>query len=77
MLKKIFIALITVYQHTVSPDTGFFRYGYFSGGGACLFSPSCSEYTKRAISEKGVFRGILLGAGRIMRCHPFGKQRSA
>ncbi len=39
----------------------------------CLYEPTCSEYTKRAINNLGVIRGIILGAWRIMRCNPFSK----
>ncbi|MFA5389023.1 MAG: membrane protein insertion efficiency factor YidD [Candidatus Omnitrophota bacterium] len=39
----------------------------------CRFYPSCSEYTRLAIEDKGVFLGLLIGFGRIMRCNPFSK----
>jgi len=69
MIKFFAISLITLYQKTLSPDHGWFRarfpYGF------CRFYPSCSEYTKLAISEYGVLRGSLLGIKRIVRCNPF------
>ena len=39
----------------------------------CKFYPTCSEYTKQAIEKYGVFKGCLLGAGRILKCNPFSK----
>ena len=39
----------------------------------CLYTPTCSEYTKRAINNLGVFFGILVGMWRILRCNPFSK----
>ena len=40
---------------------------------SCVFYPSCSEYTKRAIEKYGIFEGIYLGFRRILRCHPWQK----
>jgi uncharacterized protein len=39
---------------------------------ACRFEPSCSEYMVQAIRRRGVFRGLPLGARRLLRCHPWG-----
>jgi len=38
---------------------------------ACRFTPSCSQYAIEAIKSHGVFRGVLMAAWRILRCHPF------
>lgn len=38
---------------------------------SCRFVPSCSEYTKQAVLKYGIFKGILLGGKRLIRCHPF------
>ena len=35
----------------------------------CNFSPTCSHYTYQAIERFGLFKGLLLGAGRIKRCN--------
>ncbi|HEY6347199.1 MAG TPA: membrane protein insertion efficiency factor YidD [Bryobacteraceae bacterium] len=38
---------------------------------ACRFYPSCSEYMMEAVEKHGAWRGIALGIGRLLRCHPF------
>lgn len=62
MLKRIFIIPIRLYQVTLSPLLG----------AHCRHTPSCSQYTIEAIQEWGVWKGIVLGAKRIGRCHPWG-----
>lgn len=39
-------------------------------GPACRFEPSCSRYAAEAVSRHGPFRGGLLAARRLARCHP-------
>ena len=60
MIKKIIIALITLYQRLISPYIG----------QSCRYLPTCSEYTKEAISTHGIVRGLTFGLKRILRCHP-------
>lgn len=59
-MKAVFMRPISFYQRHLSRHT-------------CLYEPTCSEYTKRAINNKGVVLGIILGAWRIMRCNPLSK----
>jgi len=42
-------------------------------GERCRFYPSCSEYTYEAIEKYGPFKGVSLGAYRLLRCNPFCK----
>ena len=35
----------------------------------CLFSPSCSEFSKQSIREFGVVKGILSSIDRVNRCN--------
>lgn len=63
-MRKIFLKLIDWYQKYLRI---FFRKQI------CVFYPSCSEYTKEAIQKYGPFKGIFLGAKRILRCHPWQK----
>ncbi len=55
------IAIVQLYQFTLSPLLG----------RRCRFEPSCSRYMIDAIRLKGPLRGILAGARRILRCHPW------
>jgi len=61
-LQKFCLKLIELYQNTP-----------ISTHKNCRFIPTCSEYTKQAIIMYGTFKGIKLGAKRIIKCHPFGK----
>lgn len=36
----------------------------------CRFYPSCSEYSRRVIAERGVRQGIPLALRRLTRCVP-------
>jgi putative component of membrane protein insertase Oxa1/YidC/SpoIIIJ protein YidD/TM2 domain-containing membrane protein YozV len=38
---------------------------------ACVFSPSCSEYTLQSVEKYGFIKGTLNGIDRLMRCHAF------
>jgi len=39
-------------------------------GGACRFTPSCSEYAASALRRHGGVRGFRLAVARILRCRP-------
>ena len=41
-------------------------------GRQCRFLPTCSEYAAEALIRHGPWRGGLLAAGRLCRCHPLG-----
>lgn len=60
MFKEFALFLIKIYQ-SISKYTP----------RVCRFYPSCSEYTKQAITNYGFWKGCKLGASRILRCHPF------
>lgn len=62
MAVRALVALVRGYQAVLSPLMG----------GACRFEPSCSAYMIAALETHGAFKGLLLGAWRILRCHPFG-----
>ena len=49
---------ILIYQHLISPALP----------GACIYSPTCSHYSRRAIMQHGVLKGLLLAVTRIFRC---------
>ncbi|HSH57031.1 MAG TPA: membrane protein insertion efficiency factor YidD [Halomonas sp.] len=56
----LLIGLVRLYQVTLSPLLG----------PRCRYWPSCSHYTVEAIRVHGPFRGGLMAARRIARCHP-------
>jgi hypothetical protein len=63
VIKRALIFLIRVYQaasRVLSPRR-------------CRYYPSCSQYTAEAIEEHGPVKGVVFGAARILRCHPFSK----
>ncbi|MEO5683359.1 MAG: membrane protein insertion efficiency factor YidD [Chitinophagaceae bacterium] len=62
MLSYPFIALIKIYQWTISPILG----------AKCRFTPTCSNYSLEAFKKYGVFKGFWLTIKRIGRCHPWG-----
>jgi len=62
MTARLAIIGIRAYQLIFSSFTG----------GSCRFLPSCSEYAVEAMRRHGAWRGSLLTARRIARCHPFG-----
>lgn len=64
-LKKYLIKFIDFYQKYLSP----FKKP------SCVFYPTCSEYAKEAIKKYGILKGIRLGFLRILRCHPWQKNR--
>ena len=61
MFKSVGIALIRAYQRFISPMLP----------SSCRFTPSCSLYTLQAIEKYGLLKGCLVGARRLLRCHPF------
>lgn len=60
-LSTLLVKLIDLYQRYVSPLTK----------RSCVFYPTCSQYTKEAISRYGAIKGVRLGVLRIIRCHPW------
>ncbi len=62
MLRRILQLFVRGYQVALSPLFG----------DCCRFEPSCSNYMIEALEIHGAFKGVLLGAWRILRCHPFG-----
>jgi putative membrane protein insertion efficiency factor len=65
-MKKIALFLITIYQKTIANVLL-----VLGLKGNCRFSPTCSEYAKLAISEKGILKGGYLSVIRVLKCQPF------
>lgn len=66
LAKIVSLILIRGYQLFIYP-----LLAVFWGSELCRFYPSCSEYSCECIKKHGVIKGVLLGGGRILRCHPF------
>ncbi len=60
-MKYLLMALIRVYQWTISPLLG----------PVCRFYPSCSRYGYEAIATYGAIKGTYLTVRRLLRCHPW------
>jgi len=37
---------------------------------ACRFTPTCSEYSKKAFQRFGIIKAGFLSIKRILKCHP-------
>lgn len=62
-MKKILLLLIKFYQKGISPYLG----------KRCRFYPTCSEYSRQAITKYGAIKGSYLTIKRLLKCHPFHK----
>lgn len=58
--KLLCYALIYFYKLCISPLLP----------NTCIYYPTCSTYTLQAIERFGIFKGIFIGAKRILRCTP-------
>ena len=57
---RVATVMITGYQLLISPWLP----------RACRFAPTCSEYARLAMVERGAARGAWLAMIRIFKCHP-------
>lgn len=62
MLKKVILMMIDFYRRFISPMTQ----------PRCRFYPTCSTYGRQAILWHGVWRGVPMTLGRLLRCQPWG-----
>ncbi len=61
MIRFLMLFLIRTYQVLLSPLKV----------SSCRFFPTCSQYTYEAIRLYGPLKGLMMGAKRLARCHPF------
>ena len=61
-IAAVLIALIKVYQWTLSPLIG----------RSCRYTPTCSNYGLEAIEKHGPFKGSWLTLKRVLSCNPWG-----
>ncbi len=50
---------MSAYQHAFSPQLG----------QRCNYEMSCSNFSKHAIGEFGIFKGVYVSADRLLRCN--------
>jgi len=62
LLGWIFIAVIKIYQYTLSPLLM----------PSCRYTPSCSVYGVEAIKKYGPVKGGWLTIKRLLSCNPWG-----
>lgn len=60
-MKRVLIGVLVFYKRFISPLLP----------RSCRFTPTCSEYARLAIHEKGAIRGSWLTLRRLLRCQPF------
>jgi putative membrane protein insertion efficiency factor len=61
LARRLALAGLDAYKHWLSPLLP----------PRCRFWPTCSDYARAAVARRGVVRGGLLAAHRLLRCHPF------
>ena len=66
-MKKLLISIIKFYRKYLSP---------LKRSSTCIYIPTCSQYALEAVEKYGVWKGGWLAVRRILRCHPFHKQKS-
>jgi len=62
-MRSAAIGILRLYKRWLSPALA----------PSCRYVPTCSEYAMEAIDRFGLFRGGLMAAWRLLRCHPFVK----
>jgi len=58
IVRAIAVLPIALYQNAISPWLP----------GSCIYTPTCSEYTRQAITKHGIIVGWMLACSRILRC---------
>lgn len=65
-MKRLLMAMIRFYRKNISP----------ARPPCCRFIPSCSAYALEAVEVHGVVKGSALALWRILRCHPFHRDKT-
>ena len=65
-MKRLLLALIRGYRKSISP----------ARPPSCRFIPTCSAYALEAVEKYGAWKGGLLALRRLLKCHPFHRQKS-
>ena len=62
-MKSLALGLLRLYKRWISP----------SFPPSCRYVPTCSEYAMEAVERYGAWRGGMMAAWRVLRCHPLAK----
>lgn len=65
-MKRVMLWLIDFYRKGISPLRP----------PCCRFIPTCSEYAMQAIERYGAWKGGWLALRRLLKCHPFHRQKT-
>ena len=65
-MKRILLTCIQFYRRFISPMRP----------PCCRFIPTCSAYAHEAVEKYGAWKGGLLAVRRILKCHPFHRQKT-
>ena len=65
-MKRLLLWLIRWYRSEISPNTP----------PSCRFLPTCSAYALEAVEVHGALKGGSLAVWRILRCHPFHRDKN-
>lgn len=65
-MKQAIVRAIRFYQKNISP----------ARPPCCRFIPTCSQYALEAVEKYGAWKGGRLALRRVLRCHPFHRQKS-
>ena len=65
-MKRLLLAVIRIYRKYISPMRP----------PSCRFIPTCSQYALEAVEKYGALKGGWLALCRILRCHPFHRQKT-
>ena len=65
-MKRLMLALIRFYRTNISP----------ARPPCCRFIHTCSTYALEAVEVHGALKGGLLAVWRVLRCHPFHREKS-
>ena len=64
-MKRLLLALIRRYRRDISPYRP----------PCCRFIPTCSTYALEAVEVHGAVKGGALAVWRVLRCHPFHREK--
>ncbi len=65
--KRVILKPIQWWQH----------FSYSSEHMNCQFERSCSNFMVEAIQKRGLFRGVVIGTDRVLRCNPAARRYHA